>query len=147
MFEPNLRDERYLPFEDAGVISEWSIELPKEFRQFDYDTTSDVVLHIRYTAREGGSLLKQQAISELQTAIPANWPFLGVGLPGLEPGTSSLSEKHDSLQEVSRTCKTPANNNILVSTLFPTFHDIYSGCCTVAAPIGPLVLARIEESK
>ena len=69
LFEPNLRDERYLPFEGAGAISEWRIELPKEFRQFDYDTISDVVLHLRYTAREGGGLLKQQAVSELQTAL------------------------------------------------------------------------------
>ncbi len=69
LFEPNLRDERYLPFEGAGVDSEWRIELPMEFRQFDYDTISDVVLHVRYTAREGGGLLKQRAITELQTAI------------------------------------------------------------------------------
>jgi hypothetical protein len=69
LFEPNLHDERYLPFEGAGVDSDWHIELPKEFRQFDYDTISDVVLHVRYTAREGGGLLKQRAISELQTAI------------------------------------------------------------------------------
>ena len=28
LFETNLRDERYLPFEDSGVISEWQLELP-----------------------------------------------------------------------------------------------------------------------
>lgn len=27
MFETNLRDERFLPFEGAGAISEWSLEL------------------------------------------------------------------------------------------------------------------------
>ena len=43
LFEPNLRDERYLPFEGAGALSEWRIELPAGFRQFDYDTISDVV--------------------------------------------------------------------------------------------------------
>ncbi len=69
MFEPNLRDERYLWCEGAGVISEWRLELPKEFRQFDYDTISDVILHLRYTAREGGDLLKRQAIEELNTDI------------------------------------------------------------------------------
>jgi hypothetical protein len=41
MFELNFRDERYLPFEGAGVISQWKLELPNEFRQFDYDTISD----------------------------------------------------------------------------------------------------------
>jgi hypothetical protein len=69
LFETNLRDERFLPFEGAGAISEWQIELPAAFRQFDYDTISDVILHVRYTAREGGGLLKQQATLELQTAL------------------------------------------------------------------------------
>lgn len=69
VFELNFRDERYLPFEGAGAISEWRIEFPKDFRQFDYDTISDVVLHLRYTAREGGGPLKQQATTELQTAL------------------------------------------------------------------------------
>jgi Tc toxin complex TcA C-terminal TcB-binding domain len=69
LFEPNLRDERYLPFEGAGVISNWRIELPSTFRQFDYDTISDVILHVRYTARAGGGLLAQQATNELQAAL------------------------------------------------------------------------------
>jgi hypothetical protein len=37
--------------------------------QFDYESISDVVLHIRYTAREGGLLLRQGAISNLKTLI------------------------------------------------------------------------------
>jgi hypothetical protein len=74
LFETNLRDERYLPFENAGAISEWQLELPGNPSkgdpvQFDYETISDVILHIRYTAREGGSLLRQGAISNLKTLI------------------------------------------------------------------------------
>lgn len=61
LFETNLRDERYLPFEGSGVISEWQLELPADVRQFDYETISDVILHIRYTAREGGGLLRTGA--------------------------------------------------------------------------------------
>jgi len=53
MFETNLRDERFLPFEGAGAESTWKLELPKDYRAFDYDTISDVILHIRYTARQG----------------------------------------------------------------------------------------------
>lgn len=55
MFETNLRDERYLPFEGAGAIGDWELSLPKEFHQFDYSTISDVVLHMRYTAKEGST--------------------------------------------------------------------------------------------
>lgn len=52
MFELNFRDERYMPFEGAGVISQWHLELPKVIRQFDYNTISDIILTIRYTAKE-----------------------------------------------------------------------------------------------
>jgi Tc toxin complex TcA C-terminal TcB-binding domain len=69
MFETNLRDERYLPFENSGVISEWNLKLPNEVRQFDYDTISDVILHIRYTAREAGGLLQKGAVDNLKTSI------------------------------------------------------------------------------
>ncbi len=69
LFETNLRDERYLPFEGLGAISTWRLELPAEFRQFDYNTISDVILHMRYTAREGGSLLKEAAISNLENVV------------------------------------------------------------------------------
>jgi hypothetical protein len=77
LFETNLRDDRYLPFENSGTISEWQLELPGNPSkgdkgdpvQFDYETISDVILHIRYTAREGGSLLRQAAIGNLKTLI------------------------------------------------------------------------------
>jgi hypothetical protein len=74
LFETNLRDERYLPFEYSGAISEWQLELPgnpsnDDPVQFDYETISDVILHINYTAREGGALLRQGAINNLKTLI------------------------------------------------------------------------------
>jgi Tc toxin complex TcA C-terminal TcB-binding domain len=55
MFETNLRDERFLPFEGAGGESKWKLELPRpqDYPAFDYATISDVILHIRYTARQG----------------------------------------------------------------------------------------------
>ncbi len=65
LFELNFRDERYLPFEGCGAISSWRLELPAHVRQFDYDTISDVIIHIRYTAREGGSTLRALAESTL----------------------------------------------------------------------------------
>jgi len=68
-FELNFRDERFLPFEGAGAISTWRIELQNEFRPFDYDTISDVVLHLRYTARDGGALLNHAAIKALKDAL------------------------------------------------------------------------------
>ena len=74
LFETNLRDERYLPFEGSGAISEWQLTLPADPsrgdpRQFDYDTISDVILHMRYTAREGGALLRNAAMASLKSLI------------------------------------------------------------------------------
>lgn len=69
LFETNLRDERYLPFEGSGVISEWRLELPADVRQFDYDSISDVILHLRYTARQGGGLLRNGAGASLEDRI------------------------------------------------------------------------------
>ena len=50
VFQLNFRDERYMPFEGAGAISSWKLSLPKNFRQFDYQTINDVIIHISYTA-------------------------------------------------------------------------------------------------
>lgn len=60
VFELNFRDERYLPFEGAGVISRWRLEMPKNWRQFDYNSISDVIMHINYTADEGGDVFKEK---------------------------------------------------------------------------------------
>jgi hypothetical protein len=67
LFEVNLRDERYLPFERTGVISSWRLQLgPGTMAQFDFQTITDIVLHFKYTAREAGEPLRSQAIAELK---------------------------------------------------------------------------------
>ena len=53
MFDAAARDERYLPFEGAGAISTWALNLPPDLRTFDYSSISDAILHISYTARPG----------------------------------------------------------------------------------------------
>lgn len=68
LFELNLRDERYLPFEGAGAISTWRLELPHDVPQFDFESISDVILHLRYTAREAGHL-KNAAVTHLKESI------------------------------------------------------------------------------
>jgi len=65
VFELDFHDDRYLPFEGTGAIGTWRLELPAGLRQFDYATISDVVLHVRYTAREGGSGLRTLATASL----------------------------------------------------------------------------------
>ena len=50
VFQVNFRDDRYMPFEGAGAISSWKLLLPKNFRQFDYDTINDIIIHISYVS-------------------------------------------------------------------------------------------------
>ena len=61
MFELNFRDERYLPFEGAGAISTWRLEMPPDCNAFDFETITDVVLHLNYTARDAGVPLRDAA--------------------------------------------------------------------------------------
>lgn len=57
VFELSFRDERYMPFENAGAVnSTWYLQLPKNFRQFDYQTITEVILSISYTAEFDGAL-------------------------------------------------------------------------------------------
>jgi len=74
VFELNFRDDRYLPFEGAGVISRWKLECNGRYMvdgklidlsQFSHDSISDIILHIRYTAREDAGKFRQDAIQNL----------------------------------------------------------------------------------
>jgi hypothetical protein len=74
LFEFNLRDERFLPFEGGGLVgSQWRFELPQHLRQFDYETISDLVLTIRYTARSS-TALRQPAVDALNARWAASAP-------------------------------------------------------------------------
>jgi hypothetical protein len=72
LFQLNFNDERYLPFEFAGAVSRWRIELPPENNQFDLDSLSDVILQLNYTAREGGDQLRRAANEAAQRHLPGN---------------------------------------------------------------------------
>jgi hypothetical protein len=77
LFELNFRDERYMPFENAGAISSWRLNMMADtkLRQLDYDTISDVIIHVNYTARHsdlkvGPTIAALNAeLSELSTGV------------------------------------------------------------------------------
>lgn len=58
LFELNFRDERYLPFEGTGAVSDWEFEMPRESNREILDTISDVIIHLRYTALDGGEAFR-----------------------------------------------------------------------------------------
>ncbi|TNH27808.1 insecticidal toxin protein [Micromonospora orduensis] len=116
LFDSGGGDDRYLPFEGSGAVSQWRLELPSDVPQFDHDTISDVVLHLHYTAREGGAALRSAAVAALQGRIaaaaavgstrllsvrhefPTEWArFVATaptGLPPTAPLTLTLREEH-----------------------------------------------------
>ena len=90
LFDTNLKDERYLPFEGAGALSTWRIELPNDIPQFDHESITDLVMHIRYTAREAGHL-KSDAIAYIKGSV-----FLDSGLLQLFCLNSDFSTSWDN---------------------------------------------------
>jgi hypothetical protein len=70
LFETQLRDERYLPFEGQGVVSTWQLSLPVATSSFDTNTISDVVLHVRYTARDGGQPFADTVSAAIRETTP-----------------------------------------------------------------------------
>jgi hypothetical protein len=69
LFQFDFKDERYLPFEGAGAIGSWKLDMPDQYRQFDYDTIADAIITINYTAREGGDTLAAGAVSAIDDTL------------------------------------------------------------------------------
>ena len=71
MFQLDFGDERYFPFEGTGAISRWTLSFPHhetEDQQAMLDTLTDVILHIRYLAVDGGKAFAAD-VEELLAAV------------------------------------------------------------------------------
>jgi hypothetical protein len=114
MFEVNFRDERYLPFEGAGAISTWRLELNGALPQFDHQTIADVVLHLRYTAREGGERVKAAAIAAFTGSLKSGagpMPLHGSqGTP--TPPARLFSVRHEFPNEWQKLMRPPAESEV-----------------------------------
>lgn len=58
MMDPQMQDDRYLPFEGTGAISDWTLTFPNattEEQQAILTSLNDVIVHLTYTARVSGS--------------------------------------------------------------------------------------------
>ena len=73
LFVVDFDDDRYLPFEGAGAISEWKIELPVHSHP-ELGKLTDIVLQLGYTARDGGSALRNAAQAANKEAAEAVTP-------------------------------------------------------------------------
>jgi hypothetical protein len=109
MFDFSFKDERYLPFEGAGAICNLQLQLGGAVvqnedgtystrRNFDVDTISDVILHMKYTA-----IASTTGEDRSSTVISTDLPGYSLGpvlpTPGSSPTTVELprlfSLKHE----------------------------------------------------
>jgi hypothetical protein len=135
LFETNMRDERLLPFEYRGAVSQWRLALPPGPHPFDYDTITDVILHLRYTARDGGELLRTKASAHLRELVAA----------GQAAGsTRLLSVRQEFPTQWANFTAAPAGNGApaspraLTLDLRPEHYPFFAGAG------GPSALTRVD---
>jgi hypothetical protein len=134
MFELSFHDERYLPFEGAGAISRWRIELDPDSNGFDFNSLADVVLHLRYTAREGGQRLKAAAKAALADAI---------GEDAEKPQARMFSLKHEFPNEWYALTRTAAAAEQTFTLAKDRFPFLYRGRTLTAGRVQ--VFAALKE--
>jgi hypothetical protein len=130
----SFRDERYLPFEGAGAVSQWRIEMPPENNSFDFDTITDVVINVSYMARDGGGPLRQAArnapnqlpqdalrMFSLKHEFPSEWSRF------LQPPDTAPDETMTLNLGIERFPYVYRGKAISINTieLFMVFQDIY----------------------
>jgi len=69
MFVLDFRDERYLPFEGTGAVSTWTLSLPPSTNRINFDSISDVIINIKYTAKDGGDGFAGN-VKKIYSALP-----------------------------------------------------------------------------
>ena len=75
-------------------------------------------------------VLRKEVVRDI---LPAKRWLFEVEPRGVEPLTSAVQRRHNTLLEVSRACKLAAKARISFMALFPSVQVVDSGCCTVAA--------------
>jgi hypothetical protein len=129
VFEFSFRDERYMPFEGAGAISDWTLTLPKTFRPFDYGTISDVIVRVSYTAEEDGAL--RTDVEEQNAALEGrllNY-LANVGMPHV------FSLRHDFPDAWSKLTRSPVNTSVDIELTERHVPFFYSGRNLVAGDL------------
>ncbi len=147
MFELNFRDERYLPFEGAGAISQWRLELPKETNRFDFGTISDVILHVRYTAKDGGAQLKREAMATVKGALTAAPPLPSATPVPLGPGLRLFSARREFPTEWYRFLQQPVDATPQTLTFDLTLDRFpYALPGTTTTIVQVVVLAKLARA-
>lgn len=63
VFQLDFNDDRYLPFEGTGAVSSWLLEMPKETNPINFDSITDVIIHLRYMCKTDTGQFKQSVMA------------------------------------------------------------------------------------
>lgn len=55
LFMLSFDDARYLPFEGTGAVSSWQLDMPKAYNPINFDSITNVIIRLQYTALSGGN--------------------------------------------------------------------------------------------
>jgi hypothetical protein len=80
LFQLDFNDSRYLPFEGTGAVSSWTLSMPHDTNPIDFDNLSDIILHLKYSAHDGGSSFQTDVIKALKKAPNPYRQFLYLDL-------------------------------------------------------------------
>ncbi|WP_293129870.1 hypothetical protein [Okeania sp. SIO3I5] len=69
LFQLDFQDSRFLPFEGTGAVSSWRLTMPLATNRFDFETISDVIIQLKYTASDGGNKFRDD-VSKLSALKP-----------------------------------------------------------------------------
>lgn len=152
LFESSAGDDRLLPFEGCGVIGAWRLELPRELRQFDYETISDVIRGVilpafaplseepllfirrrpwrRQTGPVGGRMSRTTSVSLPSSLMGLACPASAAHMPGRSRSTATQGTS------VGGSMKRAAV--VLVTAV------VVSGLCATPAPAATIFLSGTD---
>jgi hypothetical protein len=96
MFEFRFDEDRYLPFEGTGAVSDWRLSLSGMREDYDIREITDVIITVNYTAEQGGELFGSEVKSTLKPYLAAQKIDVANGFP--DAWQAFLGDEEDELE-------------------------------------------------
>jgi hypothetical protein len=122
LFTLDLNDERYLPFEGNGLCGTFVAELPPTLRPFDYHSATDLILIVRYTARDRGGAFRGMVAKGLREGL--NVLALGTARTGLFQAVDVRRDRPDDWYRLTSTGTSSISFGEKDLPYFTTAHGI-----------------------
>lgn len=144
MFLLNFNDERYLPFEGTGAISSWKLTMPPETNRINFESISDILIKVSYTALDGGEGFSGQVKQKLSSA---GSPYIVYKYLDLKQSFSAAwhALTTGSLQDHKRRFEFTLDNSLILPNLKNV--SLESVCLRLETEDGTLVSGSSDEDR